>query len=533
MVPPTIRLQPTVVEIGGSVLVNSFFSAFDTDGDPITLYEFRDDGVGGGFFELNGRRQPTNEFFDVLPNQLSQLVYRGGDRVRTEAISVKVTDDLQTSNIRTTNVTTGNSRPVTSGRNFRVTAGEQVQISSFIAVTDADGNATQRYGLVDRSFGFGSGRFFVDGVEQPQATFLFVSARDLASVTYEGGSFGRQTERIGVTAFDGFSFSEVTEFIATTSAPPVITAGAVDEVLVNERVAASELFNVSDADGDAIQQYRVIDRSDNVGGGFFEFKGQRQASAQFFRVDQNELDQLFYVGGANSPQAENLGFRAFDGFEFGPVTNLQVNTVSRPTVSPPVVLPGTAEVDTNRSVSASELFTASDADGDPIERYWLVDRSPTPLGGFFELDGVRQQSARFFSVSAEEFENVRYIGGRFGLQSENIGVQVLAGGRLSDITDVTVTTLPNLNAPVPVLADVRERIGTVIDAADLFTFTDVENNPVQRFGFFDSETTGGFFTVNGVRQPGQTWLILDFDQLDTVQYNVGSTPGQETLWRCS
>lgn len=529
MVPPTIRLQAAVVEINGSVLVSSFLNAFDTDGDPITLYEIRDDGTDGGYFELNGFRQAPNQFFDVLPSQLNQLVYRGGNFKATETISVKVSDDTSTSNIRTTTVTTGNSRPIAGGRNFRVKPGEQLSIAGLVSITDADGDGIRQYGFVDRSSGFDSGRFLLDGVEQFQANWFFLPSRDLSKVSYQAGTVGRRTETIGVMAYDGFSYSLVGEFSATTSAKPVISAGVENEVLVGQRLAASEIFQTSDADGDAIQHYFVVDRSIGVGGGYWEFKGQRQEQSRFFRVLQSELNQLFYVGGATSPQVENLGFMAYDGFEFSDVVDLAVTTVSRPTVAPPVVLPGTAEVQTNRAVRGDELFTAFDADGDPIDRYWLADRSTAALGGYFEVNGVRQPSARFFSVSAAEFETVRYVGGRYGVQTENIGVQVLAGGRLSDVTDVTVTTLPNLNAPVPELIDIRDRIGTTFQAEDLFTYTDVEDNPILRFGFYDGETTGGFFTVNGVRQPGKQWVILDFDQLDTVEYNVGSTPGEETL----
>ncbi len=529
MVPPTIRLQPAVVDINGSVLVSSFLNVTDADGDPITLYEFRDNGTGGGYFEFNGRRQDPNQFFEVLPSQLSQLVYRGGSFRASETISVKVSDDTTTSNIRVTSITTGNSRPVANGRNFRVKPGQQLRIDSLISVTDADGDGIRQYGLVDRSDGFDSGRFLFDGVEQFQANWFFLPSRDLSKVVYQAGTTGRRTETLGVMVFDGFSYSLVGEFTATTSAKPVISAGVENEVLVGQKLAASEIFQTSDADGDAIRHYFVVDRSVGVGGGYWEFKGQRQQQARFFRVLQSELDQLFYVGGASSPQVENLGFMAYDGFEFSDVVDLTVRTVSRPAIVPPVVLPGTAEVETNRAVRADELFTAFDADGDTIDRYWLADRSTSLLGGYFEVDGVRQPSARFFSVSAQEFETVRYVGGRFGVQAENVGIQVLAGGRLSDITDVTVTTLPNLNAPVPALMNFRERIGTTIKAEDLFTYTDVEDNPVLRFGFYDGGAAGGYFTVNGVRQSGRQWIILDYDQLDTVEYNFGATPGEETL----
>ena len=495
MVPPTIRLQPTVVDINGSILVSSFFSAFDTDGDPITLYEFRDDGIGGGFFELNGTRQDPNEFFDVLPSQLGQLVYRGGPAVRTEAISVKVSDNLTTSNVRVTNVTTGNSRPVVNARNFRVKTGQQVRIDNFFGVTDADGDGIVQYGFVDRSDGFASGQFFLDGVAQAQANFFFVPARDLSKVTYAAGTVGRRTERVGVMAFDGFSFSQVGEFSATTSAKPVISAGAVNEVLVDERVAASQIFQVNDADGDSIQHYFVVDRSNSVGGGFWEFKGQRQQQARFFRVEQSELDQLFYVGAASSPQVENIGLIAFDGFELSETTDLPVRTVSRPSVSGPsvIVSPNGVEFNVNVEVPASELFNATDADGDPIQRYLLVDRSFNDAGGFFRVNGERQRSGRFFSVSAEEFANTTYVGGRFGLQTENIGIQVLAGGQFSDIIDVAVSTLPNLNAPVPQFVGIRAPVNTTVKAAELFDFTDVEGNPVLRFGFFDNGVDGGFF----------------------------------------
>ncbi len=81
------------------------------------------------------------------------------------------------------------------------------------------------------------------------------------------------------------------------------------------------------------------------------------------------------------------------------------------------------------------------------------------------------------------------------------------------------------------MVDVKGRLGTSIALEAMFSWSDGDNDLLQRFGVFDtgSDPESGYFTVNGVRQDARTWIILDYDQIGTVRYQLPSVAGVENI----
>ena len=76
-------------------------------------------------------------------------------------------------------------------------------------------------------------------------------------------------------------------------------------------VAASSLFQVSDADNDQIVKYRFWDGTTDPASGHFELNGVVQAqSPSAFELTAAQLAELTYKPGT---VADDLWFRAFDG----------------------------------------------------------------------------------------------------------------------------------------------------------------------------------------------------------------------------
>src|SRR5258705_491957 len=94
----------------------------------------------------------------------------------------------------------------------------------------------------------------------------------------------------------------------------------------NQAVLMSSLFSVTDADNDAITQYRFWD--DTPGGGFFKVNGVAQPwSGSSLIISAADLAIVSYVGGATNA-TETLWVRASDGIELGAFKTFTMATVA-------------------------------------------------------------------------------------------------------------------------------------------------------------------------------------------------------------
>jgi hypothetical protein len=82
-----------VASTGQTLAASNLFTATDTDGDPITQYDFWDTGAGGGHWFVNGVQQGSNQEILVNTPQLSQVTYHAG--AGTDTLYVRANDGLQ------------------------------------------------------------------------------------------------------------------------------------------------------------------------------------------------------------------------------------------------------------------------------------------------------------------------------------------------------------------------------------------------------------------------------------------------------
>ena len=90
---------------------------------------------------------------------------------------------------------------------------------------------------------------------------------------------------------------------------PVVTASD-QPVAKNASLAASSLFQVSDADGDAIANYRLWDSTADGTSGHFVINGVAQGANQHINVSATQLAQTTFQTGTT---ADDLWVQAFDG----------------------------------------------------------------------------------------------------------------------------------------------------------------------------------------------------------------------------
>ncbi len=529
--PPNINAVPSTTGIGAPILFETMFTGEDIETE-IQTFQVRDNGrniVNGtdvsGFFQLDGVRLAPNVFHEVRGDELSRFRYVGGTVQGVETFTIQASDGVFSSGRTTQSVATGNSRPtIATVGSLRVPANQRIAASSLFQIADADGDPGVRYFVADQNATPGSGFWELNGVRQPADQVFRVEGADLNTLFFVGADAGRATDSVRVQVFDGFTFSEPEVFQVVTSAKPVVTP-ANTSVPVGTSVQASELFNVTDADGDAPQVYFFVDRNTNADGGSFFLNGVQQTPGRFFRITADQLDGLVYRS-SNTSQTEQIGIQVIDGADKSDVTNITVGSTS-----PPSVTGTTGTVRPFAFIDVAPLVNFSDPDGGPAVRYRIEDVFAAGNTGQFELDGNRFPQSTAFEVTAAQFERLQYRGGTFGPFTEPIRISAFDGEQFSPVSTFNITTVRNAEAPVVVPRNINARVGTIIDFRSMFTVSDAGGDAIRTVGFFDTGSfdNSGFFTIDGVQQPSNQFIEVDIDLVNAgrVQYQVAGVSSSE------
>ena len=309
--------------------------------------------------------------------------------------------------------------------------------------------------------------------------------------------------------------------------PPQVDAKQTT-VQIGDSVAFRNMFDASDLDGDEIQVVRFRDGNGLDTSGFFTIQGVRQPAGVFIEVDFDDLHLVRYQSGLIESN-ESFSVQVSDGERFSTVDTALANTV-RQNFFPPEIETFNRTVQTDASIAASSFINVTDPENNAILRYYVSDSRPNQNGGFFELNGTRLPSAQFFLVEADQFQNLRYVGGRFN-QSETVRFQAFDGEFWSDIETATATTLTNQNAPVVTTFNVNTPPGRNISGASLFSYFDADGNDMVTVGFRDTGTAEGtgFFTFNGAVQEAGKFFFVPANQLNNVRYQVSQNADSEVL----
>lgn len=527
---PRVTALPSVVPLAGQIPFFSMIRVTDAENDPIVEYRVRDNNnspTSGGFV-LRGERLAPNVWHSFNAADAQRLVFAGGTAVGPESFSVTVDDGLRSA-VSASNVTSGNSRPVVTPVPGNVLERERIPFSTLFTISDADGDAINRYFVVDRSASPTSGFLELNGERLDSATFHSLSPTQFASLQYVGAPDGPTFENVGLQVFDNFSLSETVNVRVNTTAPAVVRPTNKTSVLIDEVVPVQQLFNAFDPDGADLRSFFLVDRRPNSTGGFFTVNGVRQPSARWFQVDAADLNTVNYVGASNGPQTELIGIQANDGTSWSEPVDLPIQTATRPTVTAT-----DGQILESYLLDVAPLVDGRDSNGNPADAYRFTDTLRNANGGFFEFRGSRLPSGEFFEVTAAELNDLQYRGGAFGVQSEDIQVQVLAGGVISDTTTFSITTLENTARPTVRAFDVNSRVGSVIELRSMFSWNDADGIPpttIKEVRLYDTgvATDSGFFSVNGIRQPSGEWFAVDYADVESgaVKYNVSDRTDDE------
>ena len=493
---------------GQSLAASSLFSASDADGDPLT-YFFQDStsAANSGRFVLNGSALAQGAAFNVSAAQLAQLRFVAGSI--DDDLSMQVADDKGALSAAAGFHIHVNRAPVLGvPATVTANAGQSLQASSLFSASDADGDPLT-YFFHDGTSAANSGRFVLNGTPHAQGATFNVSAAQLAQLTFAAGSIDDDLSM--QLADDKGALSAAAGFHVHVNRAPVLGVPATVTASAGQSLAASGLFTAADADGDPLT-YFFQDGTSAANSGRFVLNGTALAQGAAFNVSAAQLAQLRFVAGSVD---DDLSMQlADDKGALSSAAGFHIHVNRAPVLG----VPATVTASAGQSLAASSLFTAADADGDPLT-YFFQDGTAAANSGRFVLNGTALAQGATFNVSAAQLVQLRFVAGSV---DDDLSMQLADDkGALSSAAGfhIHVNRAPVLSVPATVTANASQSLL----ASSLFSATDADGDPLTYF-FQDgtSAANSGRFVLNGTPYAQGAAFNVSAAQLAQLRFVAGS-----------
>ncbi|OYU58032.1 MAG: hypothetical protein CFE30_33110, partial [Bradyrhizobium sp. PARBB1] len=238
------------------------------------------------------------------------------------------------------------SGPVEAVSNIIAPHGQSYAASSLFTYSDPFSSAASQYDVWNT--GTGGGHFVLNGAVLSTNQDNYVTAAQLASLSYQSGS-GADT--LWVRANDGTvwgAWSSAFTVTAPVDSGPVVTPTNSSTLSVQgQTFAVSSLFSYSDPFGSSATSYDVW--NSGGGSGYFTLNGVTLGANQDDIVSASQLSQLAYHVGSGT---DTLWIKANDGTVWGAWS-------SAFTISDPSIIPAGQTLEL-ASASAAQISFASD-----------------------------------------------------------------------------------------------------------------------------------------------------------------------------
>lgn len=303
------------------------------------------------------------------------------------------------------------------------------------------------------------------------------------------------------------------------------TVDGIDSVLLlNDSIAASELFTAFDPDGDPIAEF-IFNDSVGASSGFFIFQGSAVGQGGTITVSADDLDDLIYVAGP-VVNDETISIQVSDGTLLSEEATVRIYS-ARPESVRPIAVVDEVTILSNESVLASSFISSFDPDGFPIIAYTIRDREIDR--SFFSLDGEELQQGIFHTVTADEFERLVY--NAEGRRSENIDVFAFDGTINSVFTTGVTSVQANLNRPVVQFAAAMTVQDELLPIAPLLSFFDADGNTVEYWEIRDrnERSFSGSLVFRGEDLAPSEFHRFSPDEIDEVFFRGGERNIEEQL----
>jgi len=440
---PVATIADHSLHHGESAQVKTWLTQSDPDGDTITQYQFRDDGTGANSAYVStsaNAHHAAGAPITVAAADLDSVQVHGGQAAGTDAMSVRSFDGSLWSEWDQFNVTTlPNTGPVATIGDHTLGHNEWVQVKTWLATSDADGDAITQYQFWDGGTTAGSAYFWTPANPHNDANVaITVAASDLDNVWLQGGRSGG-TEPMWVRAFDGTTWGAWAQFNVTTR-PDTAPVATIDDHAVHhdEWVQVKNWLAKSDADGDAITQYQFWDGGSAADSGYFwTSDNPHNAANTAITVAAADLDNVWLQGG-HGGGSEQMWVRAFDGTTWGDWDLFNFTTLPN---SAPATTIADHSLHTNEWAQVKPWLSVTDADNDAATEYQFWDGGGAANSAYFWTPANPHNDANApITVAAADLANVWIQGGQ-AAGSEQMWVRAYDGTAWSDWTQFHLTTI--------------------------------------------------------------------------------------------
>ncbi|MBR1201324.1 MULTISPECIES: C2 family cysteine protease [unclassified Bradyrhizobium] len=508
-----VDVAPTVVasNITGRVQTSiAASSMFYTTGGTLPIIEYALwDSTGNGHFTVGGVAQANGVEIDVAASQWSSIAYQfgpGSDQLWVEAFNGVFWSAW-------TEFTATPEGPVVTGVNMTAAHGQSFAVSSLFTYYDPFGLAATEYDVWDS--GTGGGHFVLNGVVLAANQDNYITAAQLASLSYQSGS-GADT--LWIRANDSTVWGQWSNAFTVTAPVDTGPVAAVSNIVAahGQSYAASSLFTYSDPFNNPATQYDVWDKG--TGGGHFVLNGVALPANQDNYITPAQLASLSYQSGSG---IDTLWIRANDGTVWGAWSS--PFTVNAPVDTGPVETVSNIVAAHGQSYAASSLFTYSDPFNSAATVYDVWDSGT--VGGHFLLNGVALPANQDNYITAAQLSSLTY---QSGSGIDTLWIRANDGTVWGAWSNAFAVNAPLDSGPVETVSNIIATHGQSYAASSLFTYSDPFNSAATQYDVWDTGTGGGRFLLNGSALSANQDNYVTAAQLSSLTYQSGS--GIDTLW---
>ncbi|HMO15618.1 MAG TPA: M10 family metallopeptidase C-terminal domain-containing protein [Pirellulaceae bacterium] len=455
--PPIVTAQDQVALLNTSINGVNLASASDPDGDPITLYRFRDTNPanGSGRLFLNGTARAANVWVQVTAANLGNLEFRAGSVVSQDTVEVQVFDGSVWSTI--TSFVVYSARPNTTlpriEGSISVVSYEKVRVMDMLNIFDPDGWPIDRLLMKDTNIHAASGYFEFKGQKMPQNEFFYVLDMKELPELYWVGALNGQTETLVIRARDG-----APNVGGQWSAPAYINATTLENLSrpfvapfsivlpQNFTTSMESLVSVSDADGNTPKRYRFLDTSVPQNSAYISINGVRLEHGVWHEVSADQLNLVTFTTAAIN-RADELRVQAFDGKFWSPIQTVRVTSRELPRFKRPEIV----ALEEIERISVFEQLTKLDK-GPIYSTYQIFDASSTNPNPLVDLTGNLVFGANNFlqtqtvhTLSRQQFSQLRFESGKWdNRQIDEIFVRAFNGEFYTPWERITIRSEPEM-----------------------------------------------------------------------------------------
>jgi len=421
----------------------------------------------------------------------------------------------QVKNTHAKGVRVNNFDPTIDLADSVVGLGNSIPFSSIAIVNDLDGDPIETYRLFDPANG---GFFTLAGVEQSSGAYFDVAATEIGNLRYHASS-SVNSEEIRAMVYDGerWSTEAIARLYSVTSptSRPIVDAESALNVVANEKVLLSDFFTASDPDGYPIVRYKFKDTRVSSGGGYVESRGRATRQGDWTYVPASNIDTAYYVG-ANRLENETLLVRAYDGTKWSLVERISAGTTRN--ANRPMVTTFRSAVRSETTAALLDTFEVRDEDGSTMKSYRFLNTKRN--GGYVEVDGVRQQSNVWVTISPEQMANARFVAADTFVE-QDVRIRAYDGKFWSKIQTVNFQSIPD--PTLDLLDEVVLDEGEPVSVSEFIRGQSDEGPRIVAYDFIDTNSSdvSGYFALDNVRLEADVVHRVTAREFDRLQFVGG------------